>query len=214
MEWISDWLQDQDHIKKCEETSIFNLDKAQRRLFKSAVNGNWDDVLVQCKGQNWAFDVKVTKSDDTVFHLAAYNRREDIFERLLELLPWGTGHEHIAMSALEKANMEGNTPLHIAATVGSEKMCRSIVKRSRSRALLSVLNNEGETPFFSAALHGHKDAFLYLASICNRVEGYFYSQRNDGDTILHRAISAEHYGEQYFSCLRGTLHSCTEDNLC
>nr|XP_023884242.1 uncharacterized protein LOC111996483 [Quercus suber] len=198
MEWISDWLQD--HIKKCEETSIFNLDKAQRRLFKSAVNGDWEDVLVQCEGQNWAFDVKVTKSDDTIFHLAAYNKREDIFEGLLKLLPWGTDHEHIAMSALEKANMEGNTPLHIAASVGSKKMCRSIVERSRSRALLSVLNNEGETPFFSAALHGHKDAFLYLASICNRVEGYFYSQRNDGDTILHCAISAEHYGEQYFSC--------------
>ncbi|KAK9983015.1 hypothetical protein SO802_032540 [Lithocarpus litseifolius] len=193
MELISDWLQDQDHIKKCDETSIFNLDKAHRRLFKSAVNGDWEDVLVQCKGQNWAFDVKVTKSDDTVFHLAAYNRHEDIFERLLELLPWGTDHEQIAMSALEKANMEGNTPLHIAATVGSEKMCRRIVERSRSRALLSALNNEGETPFFSAALHGHRDAFLYLASICNRVEGYFYSQRNDGDTILHRAISAEHY---------------------
>nr|XP_023873284.1 uncharacterized protein LOC111985867 [Quercus suber] len=194
MEWISDWLQEQDHIKKCEETSIFNLDKAQRRLFKSAVNGDWEDVLVQCEGQNWAFDVKVTKSDDTIFHLAAYNKREDIFERLLKLLPRGTDHEHIAMSALEKANMEGNTPLHIAASVGSKKMCRSIVERSRSsRALLSVLNNKGETPFFSAALHGHKDAFLYLASICNRVEGYFYSQRNDGDTILHCAISAEHY---------------------
>ena len=52
-------------------------------------------------------------------------------------------------------------------------MCRSIVERSRSRALLSVPNNEGETPFFSAALHGHKDAFLYLASICNRVEATF-----------------------------------------
>ena len=105
MEWISDWLQDQEHIEKCK-------DKAQGKLFKSAVNGNWDDVIVQCKGQNWAFDVKDTKSDDTVFHLAAYNKREDIFERLLKLLPWGTDHEHIAMSALEKANMEGNTPPH------------------------------------------------------------------------------------------------------
>ena len=72
----------------------------------------WDDVIVQCKGQNWAFDVKDTKSDDTVFHLAAYNKREDIFERLLKLLPRGTDHEHIAMSALEKANVEGNTPPH------------------------------------------------------------------------------------------------------
>ena len=53
-----------------------------------------------------------TQSDDTVFHVAAYNKREDIFERLLKLLPWGTDHEHIAMSALEKANMEGNTPPH------------------------------------------------------------------------------------------------------
>ncbi|KAK1559230.1 hypothetical protein Q3G72_012179 [Acer saccharum] len=44
-----------------------------------------------------------------------------------------------------------------------------------------------------AASHGHKHAFLCLHSLCKLGEGYAYSRRNDGETILHCAISGDYF---------------------
>ena len=78
-------------------------------------------------------------------------------------------------------------------------MCRSIIDKADSTTLLSVRNNEGETPLFSAVLHGHKDAFLYLDSICCPGEISNYCTRKNDDTILLCAISEEHYGEHFLA---------------
>ncbi|GMY16819.1 putative 26s proteasome regulatory subunit p28 [Fagus crenata] len=91
-------------------------------------------------------------------------------------------------------NTEGNTPLHIAASAGKVTLCRRIIEISKSKILLQGFRNkEGETPLFKAVLHGHKDAFLYLHSILDNKEDYEYCERNDGETILHCAITEEYY---------------------
>ncbi|KAF3953258.1 hypothetical protein CMV_021281 [Castanea mollissima] len=138
----------------------------------------------------WATYIEITKSDDTIFHLAAYNKLEKIFERLLELL---AGKGDLAQSSLELVNMNKDTVLHIAASVGSETMCRNIIDTAESKKLLSCRNKDGETPLFSAVLHGHKDVFLYLHSICGPEDGYDYCSREDGENILHCAIAEEYY---------------------
>ena len=84
--------------------------------------------------------------------------------------------------------------------MGSKKICRSIIEfdTAESATLLCVRNDEGETPLFLAALHGHIDVFLYLHFKCHPGREHFnYCIRKNGDTILHCAISEEHYGELY-----------------
>ena len=167
--------------------------KCANGLFQSAIKGEWNEVLKMCE-KNWLLQTLITKLGDTVLHLAAYNNLEDIFEQLLKPVPSGS---HLATSTLRKKNKIGNTPLHIAASVGSVRMCYSIIKKTKSTTLLSVRNNDDLTPLFSAALHGHKEAFIYFHSICTPEEGYKYSKRKDGETILHCAIAEEYFGEHF-----------------
>ncbi|GMY16823.1 nuclear factor nf-kappa-b p105 subunit [Fagus crenata] len=194
MDTILEWFGGQ--VMKLVERTFTNhesyfLKDQDKKLFQSAVKGEWNEVLKICEDQVWSFNIPVTMSSgDTVFHLAAYNNLEDIFVTLLIRLPWGAEH---AMATLKRANNKGNTPLHLAASVGSVKMCSCVLFCTESTTLLSVRNNEGETPLFLAALHGHKDAFLLLHSFCGPEEGYNYCKRNDGETILHCAISEEYY---------------------
>ncbi|KAL4604566.1 hypothetical protein ACB092_10G201900 [Castanea dentata] len=171
-----------------QEKPLDDEDVAER-LSQSAAKGEWNEVSKICQ-KDWLLDVPITKLGGTVLHLAAYHNLEDIFELLLQKLAPGSPQ---AESYLKRENIKGNTPLHYAASVGSVRMCRSIIDKASSTTLLSVCNNEGETPLFSAVLHGHKDAFLYLDSICCPHENSNYWTRKNGDTILHCAISEEHY---------------------
>ena len=166
------------------------LKKEAERLSQSAAKGDWNEVQKICQA-NWLFDIPITKLEDTVLHLAVYNKQENIFKLLVQQFSSGSLH---VISYLKKKNAKGDTPLHHAASVGSEKMCR-IITEFHSTTLLSVPNDEGETPLFSAALHGRKDSFLYLHSICGTEERSNYCKRSNGDSILHCAISEEHYGE-------------------
>ena len=162
-----------------------------RRLFQSAVKGKWEEVLKICRG-HWVLNIPITESMDTVLHLAAYNNVEYIFEQLLRVR-----EHHLTTISLRMKNTEGNTPLHVAAISGNLRMCSSIIDISKSRTLSCVRNNEGETPLFKAVLHGHKDVFLYLHSILPNKEEYEYCERDDGETILHCAITEEYYGEHF-----------------
>lgn len=168
------------------------------RLCQSVAKGEWREVRKICH-ENWLMHnleslyAQITGLGGTVLHVAAYNNLEDIFKLLLQQL--GPPGSLFTDFCLRKQNIKGNTPLHHAALVGSENMCRSIIDIAESTTLLSVCNAEGETPLFIAAFHGHKDAFLYLHSICSHEEAYNYCTRTNGDTILHCTISDECYGE-------------------
>jgi hypothetical protein len=171
--------------------------KTRIKLRGSVVRNDWKEVVEICQ-ENWeALNISITKSQDTVLHLAAYNKKEDNFEPLLKKLPL---EPEKRTKVLLLKNTEGNSPLHIAASVGSVKMCRIIIDRidpKDSKTCLSARNSEGETPLFKAVVHGKKKAFLYFHSICGLKEGYNYITRTDGETILHRAISKEYYGEHF-----------------
>ena len=171
------------------------VEDVAERLSQSAAKGEWNEVRNICQ-KDWLLDVPITKLGGTVLHLAAYHNLEDIFELLLQQLASGS---LLTESYLKRKNFKGNTPLHYAASVGSVRMCHSIIDKADSTTLLSVRNNEGETPLFSAVLHGHKKAFLYLDSICCPEEISNYWTRKNDDTILLCAISEEHYGEHFLA---------------
>lgn len=165
-----------------------------KRFFQSAVKVDWDEVFELYKKEHIDFNDRITRSEDTIFHLAAYNKLEVIFERLVILL---VGGDDLTRSSLELVNMNKDTALHIAASVGSLRMCRSIIDTAELTKLLSCRNKDDETPLFSAVLHGHKDVFLYLHSICGPDIGYVYCSRKDGENILHCAITEEYHGEYF-----------------
>ncbi|KAL5561760.1 hypothetical protein UlMin_031507, partial [Ulmus minor] len=96
-----------------------------------------------------------------------------------------------AKKALAIQNDAGNTPLHIAASMGNVRMCELFANVDPT--LIGIQNNDGETPLFLAALHGKKDAFLCLHFICLPDVGRFYIRRNDGNTILHCTIFGEYF---------------------
>ncbi|KAK2991127.1 hypothetical protein RJ640_029420 [Escallonia rubra] len=155
-------------------------------LFQSAMKGDWKAVVNIYKARPEVHKAKITKSGDTALHIAVLDGQEMKVHELVELI----GTEAHPREALGVANVRGNTPLHLSASVGSVSMCECIAGADNS--LIGTRNVDGETPLFLAAFHGKKDAFLCLRPICSD-EGSRYWRRNDGDTILHVAISGDYF---------------------
>ncbi|KAJ6336045.1 hypothetical protein OIU78_012613 [Salix suchowensis] len=110
---------------------------------------------------------------------------------------------HNPTAYIARATKSGDTALHIAVNDGQEDTVRALLRRGISRCAVALLvkihlwsgvrNHDSETPFFSAALHGKKDAFLLLHGICGVDKGRLYYRRKDGETILHVTISGEYF---------------------
>ena len=172
---------------------ISSTDDIKNELFQMAMKGEWEEVVNIYGGDKRAHKVKITKSGDTALHIAVSDDKEDIVERLIKEIS-ANGEE--GKEALKVKNERGNTALHVAASMGSVGMCQCITQVDPS--LVGARNEDSETPFFLAALHGKKEAFLFLLGICGREAGYDYSKKkNDGETILHCAIAGDHFGEHY-----------------
>ncbi|XVE73072.1 hypothetical protein DITRI_Ditri11bG0088300 [Diplodiscus trichospermus] len=160
----------------------------EKKLFRSAMKGEWNDVVTKYEECPTVHMAKILKSGDTALHIAVSNGKEGVVEKLVQLIRSQSEHS----KALEIRNEQGNTPLHIAASLGNVRMCKCIALASSS--LLKIQNINGETPLFVAALHGKKNAFLCLYSFCgDKEEGYSYFRRDDGETVLHYAISGDYF---------------------
>ncbi|KAK1558483.1 hypothetical protein Q3G72_002846 [Acer saccharum] len=143
-------------------------EETKKRLFKNAMKSEWAQV-VQIYRDN----------------------REEIVEELVNII------KASAQEVLWIGDEKGNTPLHTAAMLGNVKMCKCIAEVDKK--LIGARNKDSETPFSMAASHGHKLTFLGLHSLCEQGEGYDYSRRNknNGETILHCAISGDYFGQSF-----------------
>ncbi|KAF4355302.1 hypothetical protein F8388_026572 [Cannabis sativa] len=144
-------------------------------LFSNAMKGQWDEVLRIYKKSQEAQKAKITILEDTVLHIAVSSGQT---ETAIELISISEN------SILEVENARGNTTLHIAAALGNLVVCTSMIEKNPN--LTAIRNHYGETPVFLAALNGKKDTFLYLYS---KDKEESLVRRNNGDTILHAAIS-------------------------
>ncbi|XP_034690312.1 uncharacterized protein LOC117917942 isoform X2 [Vitis riparia] len=157
-------------------------------LISYAMQGKWEKVVDICKEDPWAHDEKTTTSGDTALHIAVSDGREDVVVKLVQLM----AHRNVYLVNIK--NDRGNTPLHLAASVGNVRMCKCIA--AEYPELVGVRNNENETPLFLTALHGMKDAFLCLSNICSSTANnkvYEYLRRSDGENSLHCAITGEYF---------------------
>ncbi|WJZ90103.1 hypothetical protein VitviT2T_009273 [Vitis vinifera] len=160
-----------------------DLHTIKKNLFNYAMQGKWNEVVNICRQQPRAHKAEIVVSGDTALHVAVSEGKESIVEELVELI------RETDLDALEMRNEQGNTPLHLAASMGNVPICKCLA--GKHPKLVGVRNHENETPVFSAVLHGRKDAFLCLHKICDRTKQYEYSRRADGKTILHCAIFGE-----------------------
>ncbi|KAF8401748.1 hypothetical protein HHK36_012694 [Tetracentron sinense] len=156
-------------------------------LFTLAMRGQWNEIVKAYEYNGEAlWTAKITKSGDTALHVAVSYGKLGTVEKLLGATP-----DTQKVPSLQVKNEKGNTPLHLAASMGSVKICDYFAKQDPG--LVIARNKAGETPLFLAALHGNTDAFLRLRDHCHNKRDDRPYIRDDGDTILHCAISRNYF---------------------
>jgi len=139
----------------------------------------------------------ISDSVGTALHVAIDLDEEDVVKELVNAIlkhNVEVGDERV--EALEIRNERGDTPLHIAASRGFDRICKCIIGRNNERInLLSLKNKHGETPLFQAAINWRKQAFAYLAHISQDIVDLQDLVRDNGDSILHTAIQGEYFGK-------------------
>ncbi|KAL2339092.1 hypothetical protein Fmac_013538 [Flemingia macrophylla] len=156
-------------------------------LFNHAMKGQWREVLDAYKNNPRALEAKITKTEDTVLHIAVYEGQTNFLTTLLENID-----EDGSVATLNIRNSKGNTPLHLAAGFGNVDICNIIAKKDPK--LIFCHNFEGETPLFLAVIHGSKDAFSCLHGHLQDKDDYSPCVKSNGETILHSTISNEYFG--------------------
>ncbi|KAK4441648.1 hypothetical protein Salat_0499700 [Sesamum alatum] len=169
-----------------DHSSTSDMDDIVVRLYTNTMRRKWKEVINIYRQHPEAQWVRLTLSGETALHL--YVADSDGNAELLEVL---LSSGAITPGALALRDELGNTPLHLAASLGSVRICELIARQDSQ--LIGIRNVNNETPLFNAVLHGRKEAFLCLHSLCRSGEGYAYCRRNNGETILHSAISREYF---------------------
>ena len=171
---------------------LSNSDRTEEDLYREINSGRWDLVVHDYETNfGWVHSAGLIKMlGGTALHLAVSDGVENIVENLVTIIC------KKGMDALKIKNKQGNTPLHVAASTGSLRMCICIAKANPS--LGNERNKEGESPLFLAALLGRTDIFLCLHYICQSELNDSYYRKNGGETILHCAIKRQCWGEHFY----------------
>ncbi|XP_008235365.1 PREDICTED: serine/threonine-protein phosphatase 6 regulatory ankyrin repeat subunit B-like [Prunus mume] len=163
-----------------------DTESIKKNLFKITMKSQWKEVVQIYRQNPQVRNARITRTGDTALHIAVSDGQEEHVEKLVQL---------VTEKELRIQNDRGNTPLHLAASMGNVRMCECIAKEYP--CLVNVLNKDNETPLFLAALHGRKDAFLCLHYICTPAfddpQRYNNCRRTDGETILHCAILGDYF---------------------
>ena len=161
-------------------------------LFENAMQGKWKAVVNMYRRWPWLGKEKINRGGNTALHMAVSDRQERFVEQLVKVILLRSGMPEVV---LQIKNKQGNTPLHLAASLGNVSMCKCIP--SWRPGLVGVLNDEGETPLFLAARHGKMDAFFCLLS--RDTEKYVDTRNKKGETVLHCAINGGHFSKHFHS---------------
>ncbi|KAM3267308.1 hypothetical protein P3S67_032480 [Capsicum chacoense] len=168
-------------------------------IFNAAMENEWNEVKELYMKYESLRTTKLTRSEDTALHLAISSYHPDRDTYLHHLFCIKDMITNIPKEnrecILKQKNEKGNTPLHLAAELGSVPIIECLVN-SEEPELIRETNEKGETPLFITAYRGKQDAFLYLHKCCQneKEEGPIeLCRRKDGDNILHAAISGEYF---------------------
>uniref|UniRef100_A0A7N0TIP4 Uncharacterized protein n=1 Tax=Kalanchoe fedtschenkoi TaxID=63787 RepID=A0A7N0TIP4_KALFE len=156
-------------------------------LYEAAMAGDWENakqIIDQNGGET--LRAKIRGYSETVMHVAVGSGpRTTPF--VAELLKLSTPAD------LEVKNIEGCTPLGIAAKVGNVEAAKLLV--AKNPRLLYVASRDGSCfPIHSAAENGHREMLLYLLRVTR--EGQVpdpYDPDVSGPRLLRLIIQAEFY---------------------
>ncbi|XP_060173885.1 uncharacterized protein LOC132604407 [Lycium barbarum] len=187
-------------IQITEEINI--RDEATKdEIFQTSMGKKWTKVQQLYINNKFVPESKLTRSGDTALHIAIsyyHPDRDDpkhhphltCIKEMIANIP-----KENRLLILKQKNEKGNTPLHLAAALGSVPIIESLVN-SEDPTLIRQTNSKGETPLFIAAYQGKLKAFLYLHKCVQDENGegpIELCRRGDGDNILHAAISGGYF---------------------
>ncbi|XP_061373626.1 uncharacterized protein LOC133315954 [Gastrolobium bilobum] len=173
-----------------------------------AFEGKWDKVIAMYYKFPEAHTAMINDSVGTALHVAVDLDEEDVVKELVNAIitkeideedalreeQQQQGPQSAKKKALEMENERGDTPLHVAASRGFARICKCIIGIAKQRIyLLRRRNEQGETPLFLAAINWRKQAFAYLSDISRDSITLQDLVRDNGDSILHSAISREYF---------------------
>ncbi|XP_054804352.1 uncharacterized protein LOC129307420 [Prosopis cineraria] len=163
-------------------------------LYHLTLEGKWSEVVKAYKENATNHMMPVNSDEDTALHVAANDNNTDAVEQLVREIK----QTSLALESLKQKSVAGDTALHCAAFIGSLKMCKCIIEADhhhQRHVLIEECNEKGEAPLFSAAVSGHKEVFFYLQSCCADQSLGPCRRTSDGQTVLHRAISRDYFGQ-------------------
>ena len=201
----------------------------RQKLAERTFEGKWEEVVRMYYELPGAHTASINDAMNTALHVAIELNEEEVVRELVNAIMThetrvrdlvkaidtrekgqGPPIEEEEEEALGVANQRGDTPLHVAASRGFVRLCKLITgDGDYGLDMLSLRNNEGETPLFLAALNRSKHAFAYLSHISRDTVTIDDLVRDNGDSILHCAIGKEYFGKPP-SLLALPLHFSTE----
>ncbi|XP_039166534.1 ankyrin repeat-containing protein At5g02620 isoform X2 [Eucalyptus grandis] len=128
--------------------------RMHHRLYEAAKSGDFDCLKIISEDEEDLFH-RTTPKDNSILHVAAQYKQENFIQRLLRC-PSGP-------SLLWQVNCKGDTPLHVAAKVGSYEVVRVFIDLAKS---LHWVVEEGRVEACKELLRKsnlHKDTALHYA---------------------------------------------------
>ena len=95
-----------------------------KRDLTEGITGSWESVVKIYEEHPEAHTMKIGILKNTALHIAVESRRGDTVEKLVEQITKRTKKN--PEDVLSKENERGNTPLHLAASLGNIEMCKCI----------------------------------------------------------------------------------------
>ncbi|XP_038982206.1 death-associated protein kinase dapk-1-like [Phoenix dactylifera] len=154
------------------------------------MQSRWQDVARSYSENEKVRETQITWAGDTLLHLAVSSGKESNVKLLVGCLRKAENEQRIR-KILAIQNDTGDTALHIAAALGMVDVCLAMA-RLYPEMVVEIREGWKETPLFTAVRHGQKKAFFALRYVVGETAG---ARGEGGDTILHNAIFAEHFGK-------------------
>ena len=143
----------------------------------------------------------VTTEKSTVLHVAVQCNRPQVAKKMVELRP----------SLLYQTNSKGNTPLHVAARVGSHSMVKLLIEYTKSldveiggRKILSMVNLVKDTALHVAVQYGKSEVAEELIKEDPEL-GTFINIA--GESALFLAVDRKFY--KIASCILSAAPECS-----
>lgn len=128
-----------------------SIEEVRHDVYDAVIKGSFD-VSKNFTVEGKDVLLKVTSIENTVLHIAAIYGENDVAQQTIQKYP----------SLLYRTNMKGDTPLHIAASLGDLKMTKFLLECAKGERdieaktpLIKMLNREKDTALHVAVRKGY-----------------------------------------------------------